>query len=103
MRGRKKSRCVLDRVALMELLLRIHHGENYARKIALSIGKNDSSPIHKQLYVLEELGLVKTTKEKLLNKTIFHLTPLGITTVIFHCRIEKEKRLYLRRLKDSYK
>ena len=100
MKGRGKIKCVLDSSAFRELLLRIHHGENYAHKIASSMGKKYSSPILFQLKKLEAMGLLKSKKEKLLNKTIFHPTPLGITTILFCGRIEKEKRMYLRRLKD---
>ena len=98
--SRYKLKCVLDSVALREILLRVHRGENYAHKIASSRGKRNSSPILVQLKKLEEMGLLKSKKEKFLNKTIFHPTPLGITTIIFCARIEKEKRMYLRRLKD---
>jgi DNA-binding PadR family transcriptional regulator len=98
---RDKSRCILDRVALMELLMYIHKGKNYATKIAIEKGVHPS-PILKQLYELEKLGLVKSKREKLLNKVVFRLTPLGITTHLFHCRIEKEKRFYLRRIKEIY-
>jgi len=100
MMGRGKLKCVLDSSALRELLLRVHHGENYAHKIALSMGKKGSSPILIQLKKLEDMGLLKSKKEKLLNKTVFHPTPLGSTTILFCGRIEKEKRMYLRRLKD---
>jgi len=70
--GRKQQK-VIESSPYDEIIFIVASGYNYALKIAEIREKKDSSPTAKQLKQLEERGFLKSSKEKLLNKTIYEV------------------------------
>jgi len=95
-----KTKCILDRIGLTELIIQIGKGNDYARKMATNLNLLDGGSVIKQLHQLEKEGFIKSKREKLLNKKVYRLTSLGRRTNLFALRIKKEKRMFINSLNE---
>lgn len=69
----RKPLSVIDSIPYSEIILLVTSGKNYPLSIAEARGRKDSSPTAKQLKQLEDKGFLLSSKEKLLNKTIYQI------------------------------